>query len=289
MFGVKSQLMGGSVGFWGYGLSVMGALCLSFFALLGKVGGGVLDTCPTEGCEVVQHSTFSELFGVPVAAYAFGLLIVVLVLWWMRSEKGLWFLSFLFGAELYLTAVEFFYLKGECPLCIAFLGLLGLSLILGLKCFPWKEAVAFGLFGFLGLHFLYFPLNFNPKGGVPFQREGEGVIAVYLRPGQEKEIMELVELARKREFEVLLFHIAPNPAERYKAIRQICQALSSEEKGLSLRVAERILRENEEKAKRYGLKTPFVVVRTNGSEEALDLKEALWRLEGFMPLSSPFH
>lgn len=278
--------MVGKVRFWAYGLSIMGALGLSFLALLGKVGGGVLDTCPTEGCEVVQHSGFSELFGVPIAAYAFGLLIGVLVLWWLRSRKGVWLLTFLFGAELYLSMVEFFYLKGECSLCIAFLGILGLSLALGLKHLRWKEAISFGLFGFLGLHFLYFPLSFNPHGGIPFQ--GEGFIAVYLRPGQEEEVKEVIELVRKRGGEVLLHYIALRPLERRQALKRICQAFSSEEEGLPLRVAERILRENEEKAKRFDIKTPFVVFKTNEGEEALDVREALWRLEGFMPLNTPF-
>jgi len=273
------------VRFWAYGLSVVGALCLSFLALLGKVGGGVLDTCPSEGCELIQHSGFSELFGIPIAAYAFVLLLVVLVLWWMRNKKGLWVLAFLFGAELYLSVVEFFYLKGECPLCIAFLGLLGLSLVLGLGYIGWKEVFAFGLFGFLGLHFLYFPLGFVPRGGVPFQ--GEGVISVYLKPGQEGELRELVELSRKRGFEVLLHYLGSRPSERHKALKQICRALFAEEDGFALRVAERILRENEEKAKKFGLKTPFVVIKTNGEEEVLSLEDALWHLEGFVPLNSP--
>lgn len=277
--------MAGRVGFWAYGFSVMGALFLSFLALLGKVGGGGLDTCPTEGCEVVQYSGFSELFGVPIAAYAFGLLIVVLVLWWMRSRKGVWLLAFLFGAELYLSVVEFFYLRGECPLCIAFLGLLGLSLVLGFKHMSWKEAVTFGLFGFLGLHFLYFPLDFTLQGGVPFQGGKEGVISVYLRPGQEEEVKGLLELSREKGFRVLLHYVASKPSERREALRRICQALSAEEKGLPLRVAEKMLRENEERAKLFDLKTPFVVLKTNRHEEAFGLEEALWRLEGLMPFS----
>ncbi|MEM0488618.1 MAG: hypothetical protein QW707_05375, partial [Candidatus Bathyarchaeia archaeon] len=58
-------------------------------------------------------------------------------------------------------------------------------------------------------------------------------------------------------------------------LKQICRALFAEEDGFALRVAERILRENEEKAKKFGLKTPFVVFTVNGKLKATDLQEAL--------------
>jgi len=94
-------------------------------------------------------------------------------------------------------------------------------------------------------------------------------------------------LSRKRGFEVLLHYLGSRPSERHKALKQICRALFAEEDGFALRVAERILRENEEKAKKFGLKTPFVVIKTNGEEEVLSLEDALWHLEGFVPLNSP--
>jgi uncharacterized membrane protein len=99
---------------------------------------------PSNGCETVASSEYSEVYGIPVAFLGFGLSLVLLVLaglWWLRRERrallaayGLLLLATLGVA--YLTYLELFVIEAICPWCVAYAVTVVVSLVtagLGLR------------------------------------------------------------------------------------------------------------------------------------------------------------
>jgi uncharacterized membrane protein len=94
---------------------------------------------PSNGCETVAASTYSEVLGVPVAVFgvAFSLVLVGCALaWWRRGERRAVlaaYLLLLFGTAVvaYLTYLELFVIDAICAWCVAYaasiLGSLGVA------------------------------------------------------------------------------------------------------------------------------------------------------------------
>jgi len=110
-------------------LSLAG-LFISLYLWLHKVG--VIGTlqCGTGGCEQVQASEYSMLFGLPVAAYGVAGYLVLLVVALVSVQPqlvdrrapavALTALAGLgFGFTLYLKYVEFFVIRAVCRWCVA--------------------------------------------------------------------------------------------------------------------------------------------------------------------------
>jgi uncharacterized membrane protein len=101
------------------------AAYLSVVKLLGEA-----PACgPSHGCETVQSSEYSTLFGVlPVAFLGFGLTVVLAALaarWWLRADRWallaaylLLILATVFAG--YLTYLELFEIRAICPWCVGF-------------------------------------------------------------------------------------------------------------------------------------------------------------------------
>ena len=80
-------------------------------------------------CDMVQHSIYSRLLGIPVAYLGFGAYVALIVLLALETRVrfladfgaplvfGITLLGFLFSA--WLTYVEFFLLQALCPWCLA--------------------------------------------------------------------------------------------------------------------------------------------------------------------------
>ncbi len=97
-------------------------------------GSTFCDLSATVSCDIVNKSSYAEIFGIPVsllgALYYFGVLMVALFpnrlakrvaeddkkFFW-QLFAGYMLLGFFFS--LYLTAIEAFVLKVWCPLCVA--------------------------------------------------------------------------------------------------------------------------------------------------------------------------
>lgn len=93
------------------------------------------------GCEQVNASAYSTLFGLPVSAYGLGLylLLVILGVLWARRPGaageglrlavfGLALVGFLFSG--YLTAVEAFILHAYCTWCLTSFGIIAAVMVL---------------------------------------------------------------------------------------------------------------------------------------------------------------
>jgi len=108
-------------------LAVIG-LAIAGYLLAVRLAGGVPACGPSGGCETVQSSEYSELFGIPVAAYGLAysaVLSAATLYWWRRGDRralmaayGLGILGSLFVA--YLTYLELFVIKAICTWCAAY-------------------------------------------------------------------------------------------------------------------------------------------------------------------------
>jgi uncharacterized membrane protein len=90
---------------------------------------GQLPACgPIHGCETVATSSYSEIFGIPVAAFGIGLSLLIVGLqlaWWRRGDRrallGAYGLG-LAGAVVvgYLTYLELFVIGAACVWCLTY-------------------------------------------------------------------------------------------------------------------------------------------------------------------------
>lgn len=102
-------------------LAAAGA-AIATYLLYVRFAGGTL-ACVTGGCETVQHSSYAELFGVPVAALGLvgfmGLLAAALARgeWARLTQATLALAGFFFGG--YLLYVQVAVIDAICQWCVA--------------------------------------------------------------------------------------------------------------------------------------------------------------------------
>jgi len=109
------------------GFALLGLLIAGYLAWT-KLSGGLPVCGPLHGCETVALSSYSELFGVPVAMFGVVFSFVLLGLslaWWRRANRrallglyGLGLLGVLFVA--YLTYLELFVIGAVCVWCAGY-------------------------------------------------------------------------------------------------------------------------------------------------------------------------
>jgi uncharacterized membrane protein len=116
------------------GLALIG-LGISVYLTVLKLAGTAPLCIPGGGCETVQTSSYSELFGVPVAAYGAAWSAVALaaaVRWWRSSDRRALVVLYLGGLagtmfEAYLVYLELFVIHAICSWCAAY----GATVLLG--------------------------------------------------------------------------------------------------------------------------------------------------------------
>ncbi len=259
---------------------------LSLLALLGKLSPqGSADVCRSEACQAVQFSGFSELLGVPITAPAVILVGIAFLLYLLGRREAAPLVGLIFGGELYLTFVEFFYLKGWCPLCIAFASSLAVAAI-ALLWEDLKGVVVLGVMGFLGFHLLFFFPNAELLPGPVFDPKGK-ILEVFLRPNQEKVLLELCDLLSVRGVQVIPRYVSGGAAERQEALRAIARRCFLRPTGTAMRLAEGALRRNEREWRHLGGGTPLFVLKEGGRIKAVlegDYRKVLDHLEELPPI-----
>ena len=106
-------------------LSIVGMLLTAYLSVVAWRGGAAAFCTAGSGCDVVQGSAWSRLFGVPVAAWGFALYALLGWTAWrpattrLRRWRGLWRLSLVGVAiSLYLTLVGVLVLGATCAWCL---------------------------------------------------------------------------------------------------------------------------------------------------------------------------
>jgi uncharacterized membrane protein len=108
-------------------LALAGAAVASYLTVV-KLAGELPVCGPLRGCETVATSSYSELGGVPTAAFGVGLSLLLAgaqLLWWRRGDRR--GLMAAYGVGLagvvvvaYLTYLELFVIGAVCAWCVAY-------------------------------------------------------------------------------------------------------------------------------------------------------------------------
>jgi uncharacterized membrane protein len=93
-----------------------------------KLSGEIPVCGPLKGCETVNTSEYSELFGIPVALFGVGYSIVALVgslAWWRSGDRRALYVLYGMGllgllAVAYLTYLELFVIGAVCVWCVGY-------------------------------------------------------------------------------------------------------------------------------------------------------------------------
>ena len=225
------------------------ALVLSLVALWEKLAPGSDLGCGETTCRVVQHSSFSEVQGLPLPLGAVVLLTLSLVaLLKGRPRIAAVSLALVAGAETYLTGIELFYLKSVCRLCISFYACTVLSLALLSKRAELKRLGAAFSFAFLTAHLVYFFPNAQIRADL-LQVPGYPRVEVFATPEQlQGGLLERLEaVAESRGAQLVL---RPLPGEnRREAVAFIASHLFARTNLTALNLSEKVLRANEEAAR----------------------------------------
>jgi uncharacterized membrane protein len=93
-----------------------------------KLAGIIPECGPVKGCETVEASPYSEIFGIPVALP--GLLmslaiLITVVTWWWSGDRRFLYVPYALGilglfVVGYLTYLELFVIHAVCIWCVAF-------------------------------------------------------------------------------------------------------------------------------------------------------------------------
>ena len=228
---------------------LMIALVLSLVALSEKLAPGSDLGCGETTCNVVQHSSFSEVQGLPLPLGAVLLLTLSLIaLLKGRPKIAAVSLALVAGAETYLTGIELFYLKSVCKLCISFYACTALSLALLIQRPNLRRLGSAFTLAFLGAHFVYFFPNAQISADmltVPSYPRVE----VFATPGhlQGGLLDRLQAVAESRGIQLVL---RPLPGEnRREAVAFIASHLFARTNLTALNLREKVLRANEEAAR----------------------------------------
>ena len=142
-------------------VSLILALLLSLF--MGLQDLAQLSACGTASCDKVHASSFGSMFGLPLGLCAAPGLLMVLFFHLKKKNMVTCALAAMLGAELYLTFVQLYFIRGICLLCLSFLGLLFLSFTLAVDKSMLPKAALIACLFFFSFHFFFFFPDFQPR------------------------------------------------------------------------------------------------------------------------------
>ena len=108
-------------------LAVLGIAIAGYLAAT-KLSGEIPVCGPLKGCETVNTSEYSELFGIPVALFGVAYSVVALgasLVWWRSGDRRPLYLLYGMGllgllAVAYLTYLELFVIGAVCVWCVGY-------------------------------------------------------------------------------------------------------------------------------------------------------------------------
>jgi len=113
-----------------FGLALAGALLTGYLAIVALNDTAPAFCSPGSGCDVVQHSRWSNLFGIPIALWGCGLyaLLALFALFAtprVKSWRRIWSLALIgLAISIYLTLAGLIALDATCTWCLLSLALL---------------------------------------------------------------------------------------------------------------------------------------------------------------------
>ena len=115
------------MGLIGAALAIVGAAIAAYLTVV-KLGGGLPACGPIRGCDTVATSSYSEVFGVPLAVLGVAISSAIALLqlaWWRRHDRRALLASYglgLAGVVVigYLTYLELFVIGAVCVWCVTY-------------------------------------------------------------------------------------------------------------------------------------------------------------------------
>ena len=129
------------------------------------------------GCDIVQNSRWSVLFGLPIAFWGFLTYVLIALAAWRSSAKAkawrwvVFFTTVGLAVSLYLTAVSIFEIKSLCVYCTASLAIISLICLLTVlreqrrRFAGWHVGSALAGLATVAFLYLHFAGTFSPAAG----------------------------------------------------------------------------------------------------------------------------
>jgi len=230
--------------------------------------------CESSACVKIHSSSLATAFAIPVGFYAAGFLI--LALWLYRKGKTDFagaILCGLLGIESYFTFIQAFFIRSFCLSCLLFFVSLA-ACAFSSRATVSRNAAIHGFMLFFVAHFCFFFPSVNLKPTLitdPGQINTE--VEIFASPSCshcEEALSVLRTVCDKANTSLIVRPVSISKADSKKSAEWVAGKLFSRGSPTSLRLAEKIVWDNEAEARRLNndnLAVPLILVKTNGEKE----------------------
>ena len=241
--------------------------------------------CSSSACLKIHSSTFATGFVIPIGFYAATFLFIALALYVRGRERpALLILNALAGFEAYLTLIQMVFIHSFCTSCIIFFGLLFLSCQFADRAHCAKaiagnerrtNPILVAFFMFFVAHFAFFFPNVRLRPTLLQESEAPTKLEVFASPSCphcEEALAELRSITSRQNVQLIVRPVSISRNDVDKTVEWVCNKLFHCPSPIARNLAEKIVWENEEEAKRLNngtLAVPIVVVSSGGHKRVV--------------------
>ena len=237
--------------------------------------------CSNTACLKVHSSSFATSFVIPLGFYAAAFLCLALILHLKgKEEASLLVLYALTGFEAYLTFIQVVFIHSLCTSCIVFFTLLVASCAAATRAARGhvqggRNPALVGFFMFFVAHFAFFFPSVEPRPNLTQISEGSKKIEIFASPSCphcEEALAELRSLASHSNFQLVVRPVSISRDDVASTVRWVCQKLFRCPSVTAQKLAEKIVWENQEEARKLSggtLAVPIVVVSSGDHREII--------------------
>ncbi|MCP4745778.1 MAG: hypothetical protein GY874_06495 [Desulfobacteraceae bacterium] len=252
---------------------ILSGIGLALFLGISDVTDNSFFNSCSDSCKAVHQSSFGTLFGIPIGFVAAGIFFFVLYLHlYGKPIPVLYILAAMTGAEAYLTILQVLHLEAICTFCIGFFIILSILFLLFLvKKHAQSSAVAV-LFVFFVAHFITFPPVISIKPSL-VRKIDRPQIQVFASPSCEHcedAITNLEKICTTSNIDLVLRPVGLSAYDRQESIGWVCNALFDNDNAASRCLAEKVVYQNERKAKAINegqLSVPIIILKNKSGEQ----------------------
>lgn len=241
---------------------------LSLYLALGDSFKGLLPQSCLSNCEEIHKSSFGSFLGIPVGYFAAVLLLLAI---WLHNKNhtravGV-LLAVFFGAESYLTAIQFVHLRSLCGGCLVFYFIISLCFFLHATRHNFKTHVLNSAGVFLLAHMVAFPpmIAIKPDFVKKVERPQIEIFASPSCDHCEEALESLERFCSSQNADLVLRPVGLSDKDRKLSIEWVCRMIFDRHNYASRRLAEQVVSKNEIRAKALNngqLAVPIIVVKS---------------------------
>ena len=250
---------------------IAAAAILAIFTGISDFSGNSDIICSTSACMKIHSSSFGAIFSIPIGFYAAALLSLCLGLY-LKGRETLsgTILCGILGIEAYFTFLEIFFIGSLCTICLIFFGLL---IVCVFTVQINKNAMLTGFTLFFVAHFIFFYPSVTLKPTLTTEVMGNRSVEIFASPSCshcEQAIEDLRKVCLATGTSLIIRPVSISRKDKDKSVRWVSGELFECGSPTSYRLAEKIVWENEDEAKKLNngkLAVPLILVRVDGSRE----------------------